>query len=92
MLHQPRKLLIFLGYKTRFDAGAIRTANNERTSYPVERHNVAAVAPEVKNFLASLEYRVRYPAIWATAPAIKGRLLFSRACIRFEIRKQRDVH
>jgi hypothetical protein len=49
MLLEPRKLLYFLG-KTWFDAGAFPDGQSERTSYPLERHNVAALARKVKDF------------------------------------------
>ena len=53
MLHQPRKLLIFLGYKPGLDAGALPDGHSDRTSYALERHNVAALASEVKNYLGT---------------------------------------
>ena len=55
MLHQPRKLLIFLGYKTRTRRrGSARKAKSDRTPYALERHNVAALASEVKNYLGPI--------------------------------------
>jgi hypothetical protein len=54
MLYRPRKLLNFLG-KAWFDVGALPDGQIERTSYPLERNNVAALAAKVKDFLRARE-------------------------------------